>query len=562
MKSRRILILITFALLIIGLPGPARAQDETGMIEFSILMDDLVDKIVIIENAYSLSLTGSIARTRRLEAYTDLIPEIESIGTAAEGRSDKNSLLLEMLIDVASLMDPLNDDFMPVLEELWVRSVVLRCETRGIGPEIVKDYIRRESSGFVANRGNFSHPEFDQAALNVEDQVNIFFTGFGLIVLVHMDGGLDYAIEIYEDATDLKGYFTNQLMFRAVDLDVDGLPVLERILRDSEGTPIVTELLYGMIAGKLLGPAGQFGNELTLTVEWKSTIADWTFDYITIPDRLEARLEVPFYGVDFEYGDLIAEALLGLLGPIGKPKILELLSSEDLMRNVIGLESLRWFDIDRYPDDAAELFETAEPLMAKTDFTLAVLAKEAFDADTYYIGEPYDETRRARIAANIPHLCDLMRRAYEHEAIEYIASTAWLDIYQEGSLVDLLVDCMPMVAQVVNSDFLAKQENPDISLPEGEVKLITYFIPLDNLVLFTSTEEAVLGFLLDELDGDEINPFRIWTYVDYLNAWVDSGGEISDEWLNALIRIRAWTNSGASLIQGDELKSRLDEMMF
>lgn len=562
MKSRRILILITLALLIIGLPGQARAQDETGMIEFSILMDDLVDKIVIIENAYSPSLTGSIARTRRLEAYTDLIPEIESFGTAAEGRSDMNSLLLQMLIDAASLMDPLNDDYMPVLEELWVRSVVLRCETRGIGPEIVKDYIRRESSGFVANRGNFSHPEFDQAALGVEDQVKIFFTGFGLIVLVHMDGGLDYAIEVYEDASDLKGYFTNQLIFRAVDLDVDGLPVLERILQDSEGTPIVSELLYGMIAGKLLGPAGQFGNELTLTVEWKSTIADWTFEYITIPERLEARLEVPFYGVDFEYGDLIAEALLGLLGPIAKPKILELLSSEDLMRNVIGLESLRWFDIDRYPDDAAELFEAAEPLMAKTDFTLAVLAKEAFDADAYYIGEPYDESRRARIAANIPHLCDLMRRGYEHEAIEYIASTAWLDIYQEGSLVDLLVDCMPMVAQVVNSDFLAKQENPDISLPEGEVKLISYFIPLDNRVLFTSTEEAVLGFLLDELDGDEINPFRIWTYVDYLNAWVSSGGEISDEWLNALIRIRAWTNSGASLIQGDELKIRLDEMMF
>ncbi|MCX6646852.1 MAG: hypothetical protein NTY09_10965 [bacterium] len=562
MHRNRILFILTAILFMVFVPVAANAQANTAMNEFNVLMDDLVDKIVNIETAYSPSLAGAIGRTRRLDVYSQLMPDIESVAQDAQGRTDLNSLTLQMLIDAADLMDPADEQFLPILEELWVRAIILRCTIRNIGPETVRDYIRRESSSFVADRGNFAHPDFDQTTLTPEDETIIYFTGFGLVILMNMDGGPDLALGIYEDAVDLKGYFSNQLVFRAVDLDVAGLPVLEKILTDSLEQPIIGEFLYGTIASKLLGQGGQFGNELNLSDEWKTTIADWTYNFMIIPERLEARLQLPFYGVDFDQVELFAEALLGLLGPPSKPKILSLLSSDDLMKNVVGLESLRWFDVDTYPDDAGEMYAVAEPLMGNRDFTLAVLAKEVLDIDAYYTGEPYDSARRERLAANIPWLCDLMQRAYENQGVEYLSSTAWLDIYREGTLVDLLADCMPMVAQVINSDWASRQENPDISLPEGEVDLITYFMKNGQPELFTSTESTILNFLVSELDGDDVNPFRVWTYVNYLDASVVAGNALSDDWTNALVRLKSWVDGGNALIRTEELKSKLNELLF
>jgi hypothetical protein len=562
MRPNRILFILTAILFMVFVPAAANAQSDAAMNEFNVLMDDLVGKIVNIETAYSPSLAGAIGRTRRLEVYSQLMPDIESVAQDAQGRIDLNSLTLQMLIDAADLMDPADEQFLPILEELWVRAIILRCTIRNIGPETVRDYIRRESSSFVADRGNFAHPDFDQSTLTPEDETIIYFTGFGLVILMNMDGGPDLALEIYNDATDLKGYFSNQLVFRAVDLDVAGLPVLEKILTDSLEQPIIGEFLYGTIASKLLGQGGQFGNELNLTNEWKTTIADWTYNFMIIPERLEARLQLPFYGVDFDQVELFAEALLGLLGPPSKLKILSLLSSEDLMKNVVGLESLRWFDVDTYPDDAGEIYAIAEPLMGNRDFTLAVLAKEVLDIDAYYTGEPYDSARRERLAANIPWLCDLMQRAYENQGVEYLSSTAWLDIYREGTLVDLLADCMPMVAQVINSDWASKQENPDISLPEGEVDLVAYFMENGQPELFTSTEGTVLNFLVSELDSDNVNPFRVWTYVNYLDASVVAGNALSDDWTNALVRLKSWVDGGNALIRTEELKSKLNELLF
>jgi hypothetical protein len=562
MRHNRILLTITAILFMVIIPAAAHAQGDAAMNEFSVLMDDLVGKIVNIETAYSPSMAGAIGRTRRLDVYSQLMPEIESVAQDAQGRTDLNSLTLQMLIDAAGLMDPTEDDFLPILEELWVRAIILRCTIRNIGPETVENYTKRESSSFVADRGNFAHPDFDQTTLTPEDEVKIYFAGFGLVILMNMDGGPDKALEIYNDATDLKGYFSNQLVFRAVDLDVAGLPVLEKILTDSISQPLIDEFLYGTIASKLLGKGGQFGNDLSMSNEWKTTVADWTYNFMIIPERLEARLQFPFYGVDFDQVELFAEALLGLLGPPAKPKILALLTSDDLMRNVIGLESLRWFDVDTYPDDAGELYSVAEPLMGNRDFTLAVLAKEVLDIDAYYTGEPYDSARRERLAANIPWLCDLMRRAYENQGVEYLSSTAWVDIYREGTLVDLLADCMPMVAQVINSDWASKQENPDISLPEGEVDLVTYFMENGQPELFASTGGSVLNFLVSELDSDNVNPFRVWTYINYLDSATMSGTTLSDDWTNALVRLKSWVDAGNALIRTEELKSKLNEMLF
>lgn len=561
MRCNRFYVL---ALLILGFifPLSASAQDNTSLNEFTVLTDDLMNKVIALETAYSPSLAGAIGRTRRLEVYSRLMPEIESIAEDAQGRTDLNSLTLLMLIDASEMMDPTKEDFLSILEELWVRSIILRCTIRGIGPETVRDYIRRESASFVADRGNFAHPDFDQSTLTPGDEIKIYFAGFGLVVLMNMDGGPELAIGLYEDATDLKGYFSNQLVFRAVDLDVDGLPVLERILDDSLDEPIISEFLYGTIASKLLGPSGQFNNELDLSDEWKSTIAEWTYEFMTIQERLDSRLDIPFYGVDFDQVQIFAEALLGLLGPPAKSQIHALISSDVFMENVLGIESLRWFNVDEFPDDAGDLYEVAEPLMASHDFTLAVLAKEVFDIDAFYTGEPYDSDRRARLAANIPNLCDLMRRAYEHEGIEYLSSSSWLDIFNEGSLIDLLSDCMPMVAQVVNSDWITKQDYPDVTLPEGEVDLLTYFIPLGQSELFSLTEDAVLGFLLYELDTDNVNPFRVWSYIDYLDAAAGTGIALSDDWTSALIRLRSWAEGGEALIRTEELKSKLDELVF
>lgn len=560
MKLLRILPSIFF-LVLIALPAPVRAQDQADLDEFSVIMEHLIDKVATFESAYNPSLAGNIARTRRLEVYSVNAEEIDAFAQEASGRTDPNSMELWTLTEAVRSMDPTSLDFLPILEELWVRSVVLECEDRGITTDVVGAYIRREAASFVANRGDFTHPEFDESTLGGEDHIRIYFAGFGMVVLVHMNGGVEKAIELYEESSDLRGYFANQLVFRGVDLDVDGLPMLESVLFDPELSPSTGEYFYGLMAGKLVGPGGQFGGNVVLSNEWKETLSEWTYEYIRTPERLEARMDLPLYGVRFEEADLGPEAFLGLLGPSARQEINSLLAADDLMQNVSGLEALRWFDRVEYSDDAGFLFSIAEPIMTSTDFTLAVLAKEAYDADARYMGEPYDEARRERLQSNLPALCDLLDRALEHPGVEFLSSTAWLDIFEERSLRDELECTLPMIAQVVVSDWTRHEEGEEVYPPEGEIEILTYFLPT-HVEYFETTSDAVRGFVEDELDSGEVNPFRVWTYVDYLEAAKEGGGTMSEEWISTLVRLRAWVDNAPALISGDELKSTIDELMW
>ncbi len=559
MRTTKMLALLVLVLFIVGFTSSANAQDSSG--EFSILMDDLVTRIIAVENAYNPGLIGSLARTSRLEAYSGNWPDIESIIPEASGRTDSNSLKLWMLAEASRSMDPSADGFLPVLEELMVRALVLRCELRGITVGTVMAYIRARMASFVADRGNFAHPSFDSETLTAGDNVVIYFAGFGLVVLVHMEGGVDSAIEIYRESTELRGYLGNQLVFRGVDLDMAGLPMLEAVLNDPDAGPMIAEFYYGMVAGKLVGPGSQFGSELVLSTEFKNALADMVLGHIRIPERLESRLEVEYYGVDFTNTVMGPESLLGLLGPIAVPGIVSLLSSNVLMEQVSGLEAMRWFDQQAYPDDIATLFGHSEPIMGTVDFTLAVLAMEAFEADARYYGEPYVDARRGRLQLNLPIWCDLLRRAYEHEGVEYLSSTAWLDIYAEGSMVDQLECAIPMVVEVVNSDWAGQQSGEEVYLPEGEIELVTYFIPA-NTIFFDDSQVAVLGFLEAELNSGDVNPFRVWSYVNYLDAAVSSGIILSDEWLNALVRLDTWAENAPLLINGDEFNALLDELIW
>jgi len=556
-----ITIFILPVIMFLPLSGTAYAQESQGLGEFTVLMDDLIEKISDIESGYSPALAGNIARTRRLEVYSQIWPEIEAMAVNASGRTDANSSRLLDLYESQQTIDPTDDDYLAVLEELYVRGIIVQCQMRNIGPDTVTQYIRRESSTFVANRGNFSHPDFDESTLIVRDHVQIYFCGFGLIVLNNMAGGAEYAIQIYNESTDLKGYFGNQLVFRGVDRDLDGLSMLEAVLFDESVSPAVAEYYYSVIAGKLVGPAGEFGNVINPTDEWKTAIAGWVYDYITIPERLESRETLEFYGVDFEGTSLGPESLLGLLGPAGMDKISELLSSSYFMENMSGLEALRWFDLYAYAEEAGELFAIAEPLMAHNDFTLAVLAKEAFDADARYYGEPYSDSRRERLRANMPYLVDLLDRALAHPGVDYLSSTAWLDIFAEGTLTDQLYGCIPMVSQVVASDYARLVEGESVSLPEGEVEVLSYFIPM-NTEFFTESSDAVRGFLDAELDSGAVNPFRIWTYVRYLEAARSAGIVLDEDWQSTLVRLKSYIDSATALIRADELSEKIDSLMF
>jgi hypothetical protein len=555
------ILLTALLLILVTLPAPVKAQDQAAIDEFSVIMELLIDKVASFENAYNPALAGNIARTRRLEVYSANLPEIESFAAMASGRTDSNSQQLWMLTEAAQSMDPESSDYLPVLEEIWVRSVVLQCETRGIDVDDVGAYIRREAASFIANRGDFTHPEFDESTLGGEDHIRIYFAGFGMVVLVHMPGGVEKSIELYQESSDLRGYYANQLIFRGVDLDVDGLPMLEAVLFDPELDPSTGEYFYGLMAGKLLGPGGEFGGNVILSREWKDALAEWSYEYIQTPDRLEARREMPLYGVRFEDADIGPEAFLGLLGPAARADINSLLAADDLMLNVSGLEALRFFDRVEYPDDADFLFSIAEPLMQSSDFTLAVLAKEAYDADARYTGEPYDESRRQRLQTNLPWLCDLLDRALAHPGVEYLASTAWLDIFDEGSLKDRLACALPMIAQVVVSDWARHEEGEEVYPPEGEIEILAYFLPTE-VGYFETTSDAVRGFLEDELDSGEVNPFRVWKYVDYLQGAKEGGATLSDEWMSTLVRLRTWTDNAPALIRGDELRTALDELMW
>ncbi len=549
-------------------PAPSQAVDQGLVDEFSALMQNMVDHVTEIENSYNIALTGNIARTRRLEVFSAGLPELEAFEQLALPRSDPNSGVIVVLIDAVRAGEPTDDAMKSLLLEIRVRSVILECATSGIGSEIVAEYVRRESATFVADRGNFFHPEFDESSLTDEDIVHIYFAGFGLIVLVNMEGGIDASNQLYDESTELRPYFAQQLTFRGADLDIGGMPLLEAVLFDPAITIPAREVLYGVLAGKMIAPAGQFGNELQFTTPWKEIIAEWAADHIATGERLDARAALPFYGVQFGQEDLGPESLLGIIGPPAYPHIATLLQSGVPMQQVCGLEALRWVDMGRYPDEAETLFALAEPLMGSNDFVLAALSMNAYEADALYTGEPYDESRRDRLEANLPILIGLLNLALEDESIDYLSTTAWLDIFAEGSLADQLVGCMPMISRVVVADWERRQMGEQVMFPEGEIEIISYFLP-SHIEYFESTSDAALGFLNGELsaegddsNGEGVNPFRVWTYVEYLQAAKSGGATLDDNWMSALVRLRAWSESGAPLVRGDELKEALDGLLM
>ncbi|HEX9745554.1 MAG TPA: hypothetical protein VGB30_09015 [bacterium] len=542
---------------------PSYATDEARLGEFTVLMDTMISNISEIEQAFNPVLSGSIARTRRLELYTDMHPEIQNINTNVQNTVGDNGERLRELAAIALTGDQTGDNFQSILSELWIRYIVYQCENRGITADEVAAYVRREASTFVANRGNFYHPNFDEGTLTSEEIVKIYFTGFGLVVLLQMEGGEDTAIGIYDESTELRPFYAKQLLFRGADLDVKGLPLLEAVIFDDVVSPPAREGFFSVLAGKMIGPSGQFGEWPEFSDEWKTTIAGWTYDHITINERLLARLDLPLYGVDFENESMGPEALMGLLGGTAEDKIENLLTADTIIEKVAGLEALRWFKIDEYPDEAANLFAVAEPLMGETDFALAMLALNVYEADVFYTGEPYDAVRRNRIRQNMTYLTSLINLAYNQPDIDYVSTTAWLDIFAEGSLKDGLLGITPMVARVINADWAEKQEGAEVYLPEADIKVLTYFISNDP-GLFVQTSEAVLGFLNDELSDESatgVNPFRVWVYVDYVSEAKDAGLWLNDGWISSLVRLRSWIEDQQLLIRGDDLKAELDRLV-
>ncbi|MFH1676762.1 MAG: hypothetical protein ABIC40_07020 [bacterium] len=552
------LFIVSIMLFFAGVP--ASAQENPKLDEFSVIMQNMIDKVASIENAYSSKFAPNIARVRQSEVFNSTIKEVGDIVVQASSSSTENARLLSEIAGKTQSTDPLSMDAKPVLEELWIRSVVCMCETRGIDSATVASWVKRESSTFVADRGNFFYPEFDDSTLTPKDLVKIYFSGFGLIVLEYLDGGVEKAVDIYTNSTDLKPYFAQQLIFRGADLDTAGLPMLKAVLFDETVAPGVREAYYIVLAGKLIGPSGQFGEEIDPSDEWRSTVAEWTYSHIITPERLAARKNVPFYGVSFGTPAIAPESLLGLIGPVAEPKIADLLKSGDTMALLSGLEATRWFDISSWPQAGVELLSLAEPAMANEDMTVAVSAMSIFERDTPYSGRPYDPDKKARIQANLPAFTGLIKRALENEDINYLSSSAWSDIFMEGSMTDMLGDVIPMVVLAVNDDYSRKTSGETVALPETEIKLIAHFIGKDKKY-FTDSSDAVLGFLTAELDSSSVNPFTVKTYVDYLQSAKSSGIVLSDNWTAAIIRLRAWTESTPVLIDGENLKASIDGLL-
>jgi hypothetical protein len=551
---------VSILLLVFAVATPSHSQDQPKLDQFTGMMDKLINDVTSIESAYGPRIGGAIAEAARTDAYNHVMPELEVQAMTVSGVAGDMATRYTSLMETARSSSPTDSILRPVLNELRVRSTVLDCDAKGIGPDVVKDYIARSTASFVADRGNFFYPGFDESKLAAEDFVKIYFAGFGLVVLLQMNGGPDQAIALYQGSTELRPYFAQQLVFRGADLDMAGIPLLKAVLFDESIMPSAREVFYGVLAGKMIGPAGQFGGVLTFSDQWRSTVAGWAFDHISTPERLASRAQAPMHGVSFGQEELGPESLIGLAGSPAETQVLSLLGSPDLMMQTFGLEAVGWIDTVAYPDYAARMFAVAEPFMNNDDFVVAVLAMRAFETDAAYTGKPYDDARRARLDANIPALCTLMDNVIKSQSIDYLSTSAWLDIASEGSLVDRLDCVMPMVAKVIAADWARKQAGNDVPLPEGEIDLISHFIP-SNTQLFISTSDVVLGFLKAELDKGEVNPFRVWSYVHYLQAAKQVGVTLSQDWVNSIVQLRAWADTAPALIKGDELKSALDGLL-
>jgi len=565
MKKTAILLMI-FVLSGFFLILPARSQDDPDMDYVSVVMDNLVSQVTSLERAYNPSIASNIARTMRLDAYNNVYSELERYRGLVSGRTDLNSIKLWTLLEALNSLDIPDDSTLPVLEEIMVRAAVLECENGGIEPETVSQYILTGYSTFVMDHGDFSHPDFDMDSISNEDFIKIYFNGFGLMVLINMgleDGtGVSEAIRLYESAPHLKSFLSNQFIVRGIDLDVHGLPLLETVFFDDELLPDVKEIYYGVIAEKIIIGDNIYGSNLIISDEWYSGIEPWVVDHILIEDRLAARESIGFpYGVNFGFPMPGPESLLGICGAQGNENIALMLSSDDFMTQIVGLEAMRMFDSQRWPEEASILYGLAEPLMASREFTPAMLALEVFDRDSRYTGEAYDAARRARIEANLPVMCELMRRADDVEWVDYIYSVSWWNIYEEGTLVDELEPCLPMIARVVNSDWSLKGSGEESYFPAHEVEVLTYFIP-GHTEFFDETSEAVRGFLVDELDAGRINQFTVWDYVDYLKAASDGGVVLGDEWVGTILRIKQWAEEQTVLIREEELLRTIDELMW
>jgi len=562
-------ILITILLIILTTFIPvssANAQDDPKAGELAVLMDNMIGQVTALERAYNPSIASNIARTMRLDVYTDLFPELERYRQLVEGRADLNSIRLRTLLDATNSLEITDLSTLPVLEEILVRSMVLDCENRGISPQTVSQYVLTGYSTFVTDHGDFSNPDFDMETLSGEDLSRIYFNGFGLMVLINMDpaggSGVREAVRLYESTPHMKGFLGNQFVIRGVDLDINGIPLLQAVLDDDEVIPDIKEIYYGVMAEKIAVGVDIFGSELNLSDEWYNTIEPWVAGHVLIPDRLTARESVGFpYGVSFGYMSYGPESLLGMCGKHAADDITAMLTSDALMKQIAGLEAIRRFDKSAFPDEASRILGFAEPLMASIDFATAMLALEAFDRDAKYSGTHYEGAQMNRISANIPIMCDLMQRAKEVEWVDYVYSTSWWDIFQEGSLTGDLEPCLPMIITVVNADWAVKISGEDLYFPSSEVEILTYFIPTHN-ECFTETSDAVRGFLTDELDRGTINQFTVWGYVDYLRAADDGGIALDDEWLGTILRVKQWVSGQSVLIRGEELTAMLEQLLW
>jgi hypothetical protein len=547
----------------------AYAQEQDAQLaQLSSIMDNMIAQATSIQEAFSPKLGGAIARTARLEVNKNLMPEFEKVASEIAARpatlesatEDPAEARFQSLMDTARATDPTASAMLPIMLELCVKSVVVQCMLDNISAETVAKYVLGSSSSFVADQGNFLLPGFDPSKLKLLDQTRIYFAGFGLVVLLGMDGGTDKAIELYKNSTELKPFYTEQLVMRGADLDMAGLPLLQAIFLDPVTSTLEKEVLFSTLAEKITVSTGQYGEGHVYTDEWKKTIDGWVIDQIGNKERLDARRKILASGIDFSQAESGPEGFLGTAGPVAEPEILSLLNSDEAMKQVSGLQAILKINEDTYPDYAAKMYDAAEPMMESDYIGVAVGAMSVFELDSVFSGEQYSDSRRARLQKNIPSLCVLLNKALGSQILDTIYTKAWLYIAAEKSLIDQLDCAMPMVAKTIVAAWHAKQNGEEMELPEGDVRLLCHFMP-GHKEYFESTSEAVLGFLDAELGSGEVNPFRVWTYVTYLQTARDAGNKLDDKWLDAVGRLRGWVETGKVPIRKEELKVALEGLL-
>lgn len=561
MRCSKIALLFLILSLFVLPKLSAQTLDESKLVEFSSILDTLVSNVIEIDNCYSTKLTEKLAQNKRQTVFDRILSEAESLLSSPKTSTAASITKLERLVEKAKQADFSKDETRFIFEELCVQSAVFQCQTNGIKSDIMVQHIKGATARFVADRGNFFHPDFDSSKLSIRDLVQIYFAGFGLAVLFEMPDGIQKAKNLYTDSIELKPYFAQQIVSRAVDLDMAGIELIRLVMFDTAINPFGKEMLYSLIAEKILRICYDQEPERPLSNDWKSTVADWAMKHVTVPERLSARGKLPLYGANLDSANLSPEAVLGLVGPIGAKHVKSLLSSKETINKICGLEAARWINSQLFPEYAAEIYAIAEPLMAHDDFAVAVLALNIFEEDAVrQNSESYDEKKRARLKANLPNMCKLMNKVLESGIISYLDTTAWFDIYAEGSLVDGLKDCMPMIVRIINVDWNQRTTDENFPLPERELILLSHFMPA-HPEYFKQTSDSVLGFLNHELDRNSINSNRAWAYVQYLEAAESASAKLDENWISALQRLKTWAVKTPVLSDKEALVSKIENLL-